>query len=337
MTSDNSYYHGKLDLLKDVFGAKSIALTDHCLDVDGKCYPIVDDVIILLDPSQYPESLKRRLFPNQDDSPDHAGSLARDIQFTFGEEWQMFDRVLPEHEHEFQQYFDLVDIDALAGQRVCDLGCGVGRWSYFLRDVAGELVLIDFSEAIFVARRNFRGADNAVFFMADLQNLPFRRDFADFGFCLGVAHHLPTNALDAVRDIARYSPRLLVYLYSALDARPAYYRTLLHAVTWVRKGASRVTNRTFRSVFAWMGTLFIYLPLVWLGILLKPVGLSSRVPLYDFYSNKSIKRIRQDVYDRFFTRIEQRFSRSEITSLQDSFSRITVSSGIPYWHFLCER
>ncbi len=337
MTFDTSYYRRKLDLLQDLFGARSVALTDSGLEVDGKCYPIVDDVIILLDPSQYPKELRRLLPSEQDDNTDEVGSLAHDIQFTFGEEWQKFDQVLPEHEREFHQYFDVVDINALTGQRICDLGCGVGRWSYFLRNIARELVLVDFSEAIFVARRNLRSADNAVYFMADLQNLPFRPDFADFGFCLGVAHHLPTNALDAVRDIARYAPLLLVYLYSALDARPAYYRTLLHVVTWVRKSASRVSNRTFRNVFTWMGTLFIYLPLVWLGVMLRPFGLSSRVPLYDFYCGKSIKRIRQDVYDRFFTRIEQRFSRSEITGLQDSFRRVTVSSSIPYWHFLCER
>ncbi len=50
-----------------------------------------------------------------------------------------------------------------------------------------------------------------------------------------------------------------------------------------------------------------------------------------------MERILQDVYDRFFTRIEQRFSRRQIETLHDSFGRITVSAELPYWHFLCER
>jgi hypothetical protein len=61
------------------------------------------------------------------------------------------------------------------------------------------------------------------------------------------------------------------------------------------------------------------------------------VPLYDFYAGKSRARIEQDVYDRFFTGIEQRVSRAEIQRLRDTFRTVTISSGLPYWHFLCER
>jgi len=42
-----------------------------------------------------------------------------------------------------------------------------------------EMVLLDFSEAIFVARENLRGASNALFFLGDLRRMPFRDDFAD--------------------------------------------------------------------------------------------------------------------------------------------------------------
>ena len=61
----------------------------------------------------------------------------------------------------------------------------------------------------------------------------------------------------------------------------------------------------------------------------------THAPLFDFYHAKSMKRIRQDVYDRFFTRIEQRFSRAEILTLTDSFARVSISPDIPMWHFLC--
>ena len=63
----------------------------------------------------------------------------------------------------------------------------------------------------------------------------------------------------------------------------------------------------------------------------------SKVPLYDFYKGKSLGRIEQDVYDRFFTRIEQRVTRREIESLRDSFAEVTVSPNLPYWHFLARR
>ncbi|MBL0059822.1 MAG: hypothetical protein IPP35_12155 [Elusimicrobia bacterium] len=66
-------------------------------------------------------------------------------------------------------------------------------------------------------------------------------------------------------------------------------------------------------------------------------GWGRYVPLFEFYQDKSLRRIEQDVYDRFFTSIEQRVSRKEISALTDTFTRVTVSDHLPYWHFLCER
>ena len=80
----------------------------------------------------------------------------------------------------------------------------------------------------------------------------------------------------------------------------------------------------------------MYLPLVYLGKSLKPFGLSHYVPIYEAYNDKSIHRIQQDVYDRFFTRIEQRFTKKQILELEKDFKKVTVSENLPYWHFKCE-
>lgn len=330
------YVKEKLNSLRDLFGAKTIAVEQDMLWVDGRGYSIVDDVIVLLDQDQYPPALKRRLgimpAANQVEEV-----FAEDIQFTFGDEWQTFPEILPEHESEFRQYFDLVDLESLRDARVCDLGCGIGRWSHFLKDKCRELVLLDFSEAIFVARENLRDCPHALFFMGDLKRLPFRHGFADFLFSLGVLHHLPTEALQEVRNLRPYAPKILIYLYYALDNRPAYFRWLLKLVTAVRLAAAKVRNPGFRAAFTWFGACFVYLPLVWLGYLLAPFGLAHYVPLYQGYRGKTLGRIRQDVYDRFFTRIEQRYSRKQIATLKDTFSEVAISERWPYWHFLCKK
>ena len=90
-------------------------------------------------------------------------------------------------------------------------------------------------------------------------------------------------------------------------------------------------------MFAKAGALLIYQPLVVLGRLLRPLGLASHVPLYDSYEGMGLERIEQDVYDRFFTRIEQRVSRVQIRELGDTFTRVVISPDVPFWHFLCER
>lgn len=331
------YYADKLESLKDLFGTKEIILNDNFMVVDGRSFPILDDVIVILDPSQYPSKLKKRLKLFDNTMTIQTPNFAEDIQFTFGEEWQKFHKILPEHEQEFSKYFDLIELPDLKDYRVCDLGSGIGRWSYFLNNKCRELVLVDFSEAIFVARRNLRHISNALFFMGDLKLLPFRNDFADFLFCLGVLHHLPSNALDEVRALKKFAPTLLIYLYYNLDKRPIYFHILLSIVTVLRKLFSKISNPIFRSSFTWLIATGIYLPFIWLGKALKPVGLSQYIPLAKEYNGKSMERIRQDVYDRFFTRIEQRYSKKQIMELKDTFSRIIISERLPYWHFICER
>jgi len=301
-------------------------------------YPVINDVIVLLPTDQWPANVRTMLSgvaAGAEGTPDDG--FAGDIQFTFGEEWQGFPEILPDHVKEFQQYFDLVDLDSLANARICDLGCGTGRWSHFLIGRCRELVLLDFSEAIFVARENLRGESNALFFLGDLRRMPFRDDFADFLFTLGVLHHLPTGALEEVRALSRRSPTLLVFLYYALDNRPVFWRGLLSAVTGVRLALSRTKDPRLRSALTWALTICVYLPMISLGHAVRPFGLASKVPLYEFYRGKSLRRIRQDVYDRFFTRIEQRFRKVEILALQDTFREVVVSDDPPYWHFLCRR
>lgn len=331
-----AYYADKLESLKDLFGTSDLVLKKDALRVGGRRYPILEDVIILLEPVQYTAEVRQRLAIRGSGSPG-LKEFAEDVQFSFGSEWGEYDRILPEHEREFAQYFDLVDLESLAGKRVCDLGCGIGRWSYFLKGRCRERVLVDFSDAIFTARRNLDDSSDCLFFMADLKRLPFRDGFSDFLFSLGVLHHLPTPCLEETRRLKRSAPRLLVFLYYALDNRPAYFRRILKAVTAVRLQVSRVRSATFRKAFSLAGTLLVYLPLVGLGEMMEIVfGKGSLVPLYDAYHGKSFRRIEQDVYDRFFTRIEQRVTRAEILTLTDTFRTVTVSDRLPYWHFLCE-
>jgi SAM-dependent methyltransferase len=331
------YYEDKLKSLKCLFGDDNILLRPDSLVVGQERYPILHDVIILTDPLQYTAYVRSALeYPAETSRPQVQG-FAEDIQYSFGEEWKGYGRILPEHECEFTQYFDLINLASLRQARVCDLGCGAGRWSYCLKDLCKEIVLVDFSDAIFVARKNLSASHNCLFFLGDIRRLPFRRDCCELVLCLGVLHHLPTPCLEEVRHLRRLAPRLLVFLYYALDNRPAYFRMLLAVVTFIRRYLHRARHPGFRKLVARTGALLLYQPLVQLGRALRPLGLSGYVPLYEYYHDKSLERIEQDVYDRFFTRIEQRVSREEILGLRDAFSEVTVSDRMPYWHFLCVR
>lgn len=314
------YYRNKISSLQNIFGTKDLEVNEKNLRVGRAEYPIQNDVILLDTHAQH--------------SP---ADFAEDIQYTFGAEWTEHREILSEHGAEFAQYTDLLDWASLANSRVCDLGCGSGRWSTFLKDRCRELVLVDFSEAIFVARENLRGTDHCLFFKGDLTRLPFSPNFADLIVCLGVLHHLPVPCLQAARDLKKFAPRILIFLYYALDNRPWYFRALLGLVTTIRQILSRIRSPAFRTAFSFLGAVLMYLPLIGLGKLLSLFGLGRYVPLYEFYGNKSTKRIKQDVYDRFFTRIEQRVSRAQIMELKPDFAEVRISNYIPYWHFLLVR
>lgn len=330
------YYEGKIKSLMEIFGVEDVVLEPDSLTVGRQRYPIVDDVILLSDPGQYTSFVKAALGAHRAGRTGGATDFAEDVQHSFGEEWKNYGEILPEHRQEFTQYFDLVDLRKFRPARLCDLGCGNGRWSYFLKDLCQEIILVDFSDAIFVARKNLVGAQNCLFFMADLRTLPFKHDFCDFLFCLGVLHHLPSSCLEALRALSKFAPRLLIFLYYAFDNRPAYFRMLLAPVTLARGFLCKVRHPFFRKVFSRLVALFVYKPFIYLGRLLPP-RLSRYVPLFEFYRDKSLRRIEQDVYDRFFTRIEQRVTRREILELRDTFARIVISENLPYWHFLCLR
>lgn len=309
------YYSDKIESLKSIFGTQDITLGSNSIKVQNKTYPIINDVIILCS---------------------HKESFAEDIQYTFSQEWKLYSSILPEHKSEFLQYFDIVDINTLHNLRICDLGCGIGRYSYFLKDICKELILIDFSDAIFIARKNLSCSNNCLFFMCNLKEIPFRENFADFMICLGVLHHLPTPCLSEVRSLKKFAPQLLIYIYYALDNRPIYFRLVLLIVTIIRNCLWRIKNQTIRRFVSLVITYLIYLPLIITGRLLGPLKLSNCIPIYSSYHNKSLKRIEQDVYDRFFTRIEQRVPRKDIQRLEDTFSNLIISEHIPYWHFLCK-
>ena len=331
------YYKNKIKTLSEIFGTSDIQLHETFINVAGREYPIVEDVIILLESQQIPRPILEKvqyLTREEGITP----SIAQDIQYTFGEEWKTFNKILPKHHDEFKLYFDLIDLPALGSKRIGDLGCGIGRWSYFLKDIAKEIVLIDFSESIFEARKNLSESDNMIFIMADVMDLPFQDDTFDFMFCLGVLHHIPAPALQSVRKLSRLAPEFLVYLYYALDNRGRLYKLIFYFINQMRKLICNITSPTTRSILTEVFMWSLYVPMIIIGKMLSLFGVqASKVPFYSIYGHMDLGRIRQDVYDRFFTRIEQRVSKKEIHKLSDTFSEIIVSDGLPYWHFLCRK
>jgi SAM-dependent methyltransferase len=257
----------------------------------------------------------------------------------FGEEWSRFDqRALTDEERArlWAQYFAVFPWDALPAAAVgFDLGCGSGRWARLVAPRVGTLHCVDASpQALDVARAALADHANCVFHAASVDALPFADGSMDFGYSLGVLHHVPNTqaALDAAVRVLKPGAPFLVYLYYAFDNRPRWYRALWRATDVVRRVVSRSPTRVKLAVTAAIAAT-VYLPLARTARLLAAAGVSvERFPL-SYYRERSFYTMRTDAFDRFSTRLEQRFTAQEVVAMMraSGLDDVVLSPSEPYW------
>jgi SAM-dependent methyltransferase len=259
---------------------------------------------------------------------------------SFGEEWKSF--------HEFSErdlkrigdsYFDIVPPEILGKDLIAvDFGCGSGRWTKYIHDKFGAIAAVDPSEAIFSASKLLQDTDNTFLYKASIDKLPFPDNYFDFGFSLGVLHHIPDTP-KAMKDcVAKIKPGgyFLIYLYYKLDNRGWFFKLLFNASNLLRRGISKMPGKLKRFTCDVLA-VFLYMPFVGFARLLRWLGVSSRIrskiPL-NIYEKASFYIIRNDSLDRFGTPLEQRFSRVEIQQMMENsgITQIRFSENLPYWH-----
>jgi SAM-dependent methyltransferase len=257
----------------------------------------------------------------------------------FGEEWAAFDQSgLPDEEHErwFGAYFGIFPWSALPhNAEGFDLGCGSGRWAMKVAPRVGTLHCIDpAAKALDVARRKLGALPNVRFHHAGAGNLPLAEASQDFGYSLGVLHHVPdTRAAlgEAVRLLKPGAPFLL-YLYYALDDRPAWFRALWKTSEAGRNLISRLPFPLRRAASEAIAA-GVYWPLARGARTAEKLGLSVRSWPLNAYRNGSYYTMRTDALDRFGTRLEQRFTRGEIEAMMRTagLEDIVFSDKQPFW------
>jgi SAM-dependent methyltransferase len=257
----------------------------------------------------------------------------------FGEEWSAFDqRPLDSTEWQkiFDDYFSTFPFDQLpADAEGFDLGCGSGRWAVGVAPKVGTLHCIDpSSKALDVARTALKAHPNAQFHLAGVDSIPLEDGSQDFGYSLGVLHHIPDTRAALADCVAKLKPGapFLVYLYYALDNRPLWFRSVWRATDSARFVISRLPFGLRKAVTSVIAAT-VYWPLAKAATAVeRSGGDSSRLPL-SFYRNQSFYTMRTDALDRFGTRLEQRFTRAQIHDMMSAagLTGITFRESEPYW------
>jgi SAM-dependent methyltransferase len=270
---------------------------------------------------------------------ERAANIDRLTVAGFGEEWAAYDQTrLGEAEHRslFDAYFSIFPFSELPPDAEgFDLGCGSGRWAALAAERVGVLHCIDPSDrALEVARRRLEGRPGIVFHHAAADSIPLAESSQDFGYSLGVLHHIPDTAAamrDAVSKLKPGAP-FLVYLYYSFDNKPRWFRYLWTVSEGGRWSISRLPFPLRKAVTTAIAG-GVYWPMTRLALAAEALGANvSNVPL-SAYRRNSFYTMRTDALDRFGTRLEQRFSRAEIARMmRDSgLDDIVFREDVPYW------
>jgi ubiquinone/menaquinone biosynthesis C-methylase UbiE len=268
-----------------------------------------------------------------------ASNAYDDVVAGFGDEWSRFDQTAlepSELQEMFDSYFDIFPWSLLPKNAVgIDAGCGSGRWAKLVAPRVGLLHCVDASsEALAVAERNLAGQTNTRFHHASVSAMPFPDGFADFAYSLGVLHHLPDTqaALISIAAKLKSGAPFLLYLYYRFDNRPRWYPRLWQLSEVARHVVSRLP-KSLRYIVSQAIAVTVYWPLSRMARLLVTVGMNVDAFPLSAYRNRAFYVLRTDALDRFGTRVEQRFTRSEIEEMmrRAGFKDIVFSNHQPYW------
>lgn len=267
-------------------------------------------------------------------------NIDRNTVDSFGQEWKAF--------HEFDikdlqrlgdSYFDIVSNEIINQNTIAaDFGCGSGRWTKYIAPRVGSIAAVDPSDAIFAADEVLADVPNAELFKASISNLPFPDNYFDFGFSLGVLHHIP-DTKQALKDcVKKVKPGgyFLVYLYYNFEDRGFLFKSLYRLSNAIRKPISKMRTGMKKVVCDILAIIF-YMPFVLFSRLLRffgvPKRIRSKIPLHG-YESTSYYIIRNDSLDRFGTPLEQRFSKAEIETMmkEGGLTDIVFGKEIPFWH-----
>jgi hypothetical protein len=94
-----------------------------------------------------------------------------------------------------------------------------------------------------------------------------------------------------------------------------------------------VVSRGLKKVVTDLIALTVYFPLAKAAALLEKMGLPVESFPLSAYRRHSFYTMRTDALDRFGTRLEQRFTRVEISGMMTAagLEKIKFSDGVPFW------
>lgn len=261
------------------------------------------------------------------------------VENDFGNEWEAYNQNNlnnKEAENLFLNYFDIFPFDLInKNSEGFDMGCGSGRWAKNIAPKIKTLNCIDPSKkALEIAQVNLIKNNNCNFYNENVTNNSIKNNSQDFGYCLGVLHHIPDTQQglnSCIKKLKKGAPFLL-YLYYKFDNKPTWFKIIWFISDFLRTIISKSPFR-LKLFITKVIAISVYFPLARSSLLLSKLGFDVRNFPISFYKNSSLYTMKTDALDRFGTRLEHRFTKIEIVNMMEKsgLTNIKFSEKSPYW------
>ena len=257
---------------------------------------------------------------------------------SFGDEWTYFDQsgmTNKEAYKIFKNYFSLFPWKKLSKfSKGFDMGCGSGRWAEFVAPKVGLLNCVEPSVAIKVAKKKLKKFNNIKYYQKTLSNSGLKKNSQDFGYSLGVLHHVPNTqlAINSCTSLLKPGAPFLIYIYYYFDNRPSWFKHFWILSDFILLFVCKLP-KFLKFLICDLIAIFIYYPFSKFLFLIEKCNLNFKnFPLY-YYRYRSFYTMRTDSRDRFGTPLEKRFSKKEILKMmQDSgLEKIRFKNSSPFW------
>lgn len=222
----------------------------------------------------------------------------------FGYSWNIFNEILPIHEEQFRRWTKPLPTDVWKGKSFIDVGCGIGRNSYWpMHWGAGEGLAIDVDErSLAAARNNLKGFSNVSVVNRSAYDIG-ECDRFDIAFSIGVIHHLEHPELAVQQMVKATVPggTVLVWLYGKENNE------------WLLRWFDPLRQKLFGNAPLWLVFQISrgLTALLWLALRL---GL-SQIEYFRLIRRFSFRHLHAIVFDQMIPRIAKHYTRDEAIAL----------------------
>lgn len=146
--------------------------------------------------------------------------------------------------------------------------------------------------------------------------MPLADKSQDFGYCLGVLHHIPNteSAMQKCVDKLKPGAPFLIYMYYNFENKPWWFKAIWRCSDVLRRCICKLPH-PIKLLVTDLIAVFIYWPLAKLSEILEKFGVNvNNIPLSD-YRKGAFYNMRNCALDRFGTCLEKRYSKADITKM----------------------